>query len=79
MLTALPGIDEAGAGRIKQRARELVRVKVVEEEQKARDEAERDALKRTEAEAASAALRAERSETGAVAQPPSGPAADRSD
>ena len=79
VLTALPGIDEAGAGRIKQRARELVRVKVVEEEQKARDEAERDALKRTEAEAASAALRAERSETGAVAQPPSGPAADRSD
>ncbi len=79
VLTALPGIDEAGAGRIKQRARELVRVKVVEEEQKARDEAERDALKRTEAEAASAALRAERSETGAVAQPPSGPAADRAD
>ena len=78
-LTALPGFDEAGAGRIKQRALELVRVKVVEEEQKAREEAERDALKRTEAEAASAALRAERSETGAVAQPPSGPAADRSD
>ncbi len=79
VLTALPGIDEAGADRIKQRARELVRVKAVEEEQKAREEAERDALKRTEAEAASAALRAERSETGVAAQPPSGPAADRAD
>jgi N utilization substance protein A len=79
VLTALPGIDEAGAGRIKQRARELVRVKAAEEEQKARDDAEREAQKRIEAEAASAAMRAERSETGVPAQPPSGPAADRAD
>ncbi len=79
VLTALPGIDEAGAGRIKQRARELVRVKAAEEEQKARDEAVREAQKRAEAEAASAALRAERSESGLPAQPPSGPAADRAD
>jgi len=79
VLTALPGIDEAGAGRIKQRARDLVRVKAEEEEQKARDEAERDAQKRAEAEAASAALRAERNESGLPAQPPSGPAAERAD
>jgi N utilization substance protein A len=79
VLTALPGIDEAGAGRIKERARDLVRVKAVDEEQKARDEAERDAQKRAEAEAASAALRAERNESGLPAQPPSGPAAERVD
>ena len=59
--------------------RDLVRVKAAEEEQKARDEAERDAQKRAEAEAASAALRAERNESGLPAQPPSGPAAERTD
>jgi hypothetical protein len=52
---------------------------VAEEEQKAKDEAARDAQKRAEAEAASAALRAERTESGLPAQPPSGPAAERVD
>jgi transcription termination/antitermination protein NusA len=79
VLTVLPGIDEGGAGRIKQAARDLVRVKAEDEERKAREEAAREAVKRTEAEAASAALRAERSESGLPAQPPSGPAADRVD
>ncbi|MFO0690493.1 MAG: transcription termination factor NusA [Myxococcota bacterium] len=79
VLTALPGIDEAGAGRIKQAARDLVRVKAAEEERKTKEEAEREAQRRVEAEAASAAMRAERSESGMPAQPPSGPASERSD
>ena len=79
VLTALPGIDEAGAGRIKQQARELVRVKAAEEERRAQEEAARELQKRMEAEAASAALRAERSESGLPAEPPSGPAAERVD
>ncbi|MEZ4330918.1 MAG: transcription termination factor NusA [Myxococcota bacterium] len=77
ILTALPGIDEAGAGRIKQRARELVAVKAADEELKAQEEAEREAQRRAEAEAASAAMRAERSESGLPPEPPSGPAAER--
>ncbi len=79
VLTALPGIDEAGAGRIKQQARELVRVKAAEEERRAQEDAARELQKRMEAEAASAALRAERSESGLPAEPPSGPAAERID
>jgi N utilization substance protein A len=79
LLTSLPGIDEAGAGRIKQRARELIGVKVVEEERMAQEEAERETRRRLEAEAASAAMRAERNESGLPVQPPSGPASERSE
>jgi len=77
ILTSLPGIDQDGAGLIKERAAELVSVKSAEEEEKARLEAEEDARLRAEAEIA-AAERGE-SEPGADAggtpTPPSGPAA----
>ena len=55
VLTALPGIDEAGAARIKSRAAELVSVKVAEEEEKARRQVENEARERAEVEAAAAA------------------------
>ncbi|MBK7947947.1 MAG: transcription termination/antitermination protein NusA [Deltaproteobacteria bacterium] len=79
VLTALPGIDEAGAGRIKQAALDLVRVKAADEERRTKEEAEREAQRRLEAEAASAAMRAERNESGMPVQPPSGPASERAD
>jgi N utilization substance protein A len=80
LLTALPGIDEEGATRIKIRAGELVSVKVAAEEEQARVAAEDDARTRAEAEAAAAEARAEGGETTAPGSaPPSGPAADRED
>jgi N utilization substance protein A len=77
MLTALPGIDEAGAAMIKSRAAELISVKIEEEERKAREEAENDARARAEAEAQAAINRAEAGQGGTPLEPPSGPAADR--
>jgi len=79
VLTALPGIDEDGAGRIKAQAAELVSVKAAEEEERARVEAEDEARMRAEADAAAEANRAEGGEEGAPPTPPSGPAADRED
>jgi transcription termination factor NusA len=73
ILTALPGIDEDGAARIKARAAELISVKVAEEEEQARVAAENEAQMRAEAEAA----RAEGGEVVPGSAPPSGPAADR--
>jgi N utilization substance protein A len=56
LLTALPGIDEAGATAIKTLAGELIAVKVTEEEEQARlaaeAEAEEEARRRAEAAAA---------------------------
>ena len=77
VLTALPGIDEEGASKIKERAGELIAVKAAEEEERARVEAENEARMRAEAEAAAAAARAEGNEAALV--PPSGPAAERED
>jgi N utilization substance protein A len=77
MLTALPGIDEAGAAQIKKRAAELVSVKVEEEERKAREAAENEARMRAEAEAQAAVNRAEAGQGGTPLAPPTGPAADR--
>ncbi|MAG30433.1 MAG: transcription termination/antitermination protein NusA [Deltaproteobacteria bacterium] len=94
ILTSLPGIDEAGAAQIKARAAELVSVKAQEEEERAEREAEEEARLRAEAAAVAAAARAEsggeaegegeggsgdEGESGVAPQPPSGPAADRSD
>ena len=81
ILTALPGIDEAGAELIKSRAGELVSVKATEEEERARLEAEAEAERRAEAEAAAAAAGPGEGggEPGAAPQPPSGPAADMND
>jgi N utilization substance protein A len=55
LLTSLPGIDEDGANRIKERAAELAEQKKAEEEERARLEAEAEA----EAAAAAAAAAAE--------------------
>jgi N utilization substance protein A len=77
VLTALPGIDDEGAEKIKARAAELISVKAAEEEERARVEAENEARMRAEAEAAAAAARAEGGEAALV--PPSGPAAERED
>jgi N utilization substance protein A len=77
MLTALPGIDEAGAALIKGRAADLVSVKAEEEERKAREAAENEARLRAEAEAQAAIQRAEAGQGGTPLSPPTGPAADR--
>jgi N utilization substance protein A len=78
MLTALPGIDEAGAANIKSQAAELVAVKEAEEEEKARLDAEEEVRVRAEADAAAALRAASGEDEGAVGgEPPSGPAADR--
>ena len=71
LLTQLPGIDEDGAGRIKERAAELA-VQKAEEEAKAAAEA---AAREAEETAAAAAAAAESGEE-ATPQPPAGPAAD---
>lgn len=75
VLTALPGIDEEGAGKIKAKAAELVSVKAVEDEEKAREEEARAEQARAEAEAAVAA--GPRLDEDGKPIPPSGPAADR--
>ncbi len=78
VLTALPGIDEAGAELIKAKAGELVSVKVIEDEERAQREAETVARLRAEAaEAAASAPAATPLEEGGVRVPPTGPAADR--
>ena len=86
MLTALPGIDEAGAANIKARAAELISVKEAEEEERAREAAENEIRMRAEAEvaaaegraAAAAAAEGEGEDEGVVGgDPPTGPAADR--
>ena len=77
VLTALPGIDEAGAGAIKTKAAELVSVKAAEDEEAARQEAEREAKLREESVAAVAAGPRLDDEGNPV--PPSGPAAERRD
>jgi N utilization substance protein A len=77
ILTSLPGIDQEGAALIKERAAELIAVKVAEEEEKARLEAEEEARLRAEAEIA-AAERGEAepgAKVGGTPTPPSGPAA----
>ncbi len=78
VLTALPGINEAGAELIKAKAGELVSVKVIEDEERAQREAETVARLRAEAaEAAASAPAATPLEEGGVRVPPTGPAADR--
>jgi len=78
VLTALPGIGEAGAELIKAKAGELVSVKVIEDEERAQREAETEARLRAEAaEAAASAPAATPLEEGGVRVPPTGPAADR--
>jgi N utilization substance protein A len=82
LLTALPGIDEAGAGQIRERAAELVGVKVQEEEERAREEAEAEARMRAEAQAAAAAnaeAAGEGGDANATPEPPTGPRADMVD
>jgi N utilization substance protein A len=80
VLTALPGIDEAGAELIKAKAAELVSVKVIEDEERAQREAENEARLRAEAaEAAASAPAAAPLEEGGVRVPPTGPAADRTE
>ncbi len=69
LLTSLPGIDEGGAQRIKERAAELAVQKQAEEEEQARLEAERAAQEAAaaaaaEAEAATAVAAAADAETG---------------
>jgi N utilization substance protein A len=81
VLTALPGIDAAGAQSIKDKAAELVAVKVAEDEERQRQEAENEAQQRAEAEAAAAAappVEQVYDENGERV-PPSGPAADRTE
>jgi N utilization substance protein A len=76
VLTALPGIDEQGAGLIKARAGELIAVKAAEEEERARREAEEEEARRlAEAEAAAAAGEAG-GEAADAPTPPSGPASE---
>jgi N utilization substance protein A len=78
VLTALPGIDEAGAESIKSKAAELISVKVTEDEERVQRDAETEARLRAEAaEAAAAAPAAAPQEEGGVRVPPTGPAADR--
>ena len=67
MLTALPGIDEAGAAAIKRRAVELTVRKREEEAERARLEAE-EAARRVEEEAAAAAAAAEAEAEPAAAE-----------
>ncbi len=71
ILTALPGIDEAGAASIKGRAGELVDVKAAEEEERARREAEEE--ERLRAEAAAAAAASEEATEAASAEAPAEP------
>jgi N utilization substance protein A len=84
VLTALPGIDEAGARSIKEKAAELVAVKVTEDEESARAAVETQERLRAEAQAAAAAAAAAPAptaevvvEAGTPELPPSGPPADR--
>lgn len=78
VLTALPGIDEAGAAAIKAKAAELVSVKATEDAERAQREAEEEARLRSEAAAAAAAAPvAPQVDENGVPIPPSGPAADR--
>ncbi|MBJ19738.1 MAG: transcription termination/antitermination protein NusA [Deltaproteobacteria bacterium] len=78
VLTALPGIDDAGAESIKSKAAELISVKVTEDEERAEREAETEARLRAEAaEAAAAAPPAAPIDEDGERVPPSGPAADR--
>ena len=78
VLTALPGIDEAGATAIKTTAAELISVKATEDEERAQREAENEARLRSEAAAAAAAApTAPQVDENGVPIPPSGPAADR--
>ncbi len=76
VLSVLPGIDEAGAERIKAQAAELVGVKVTEDEEKARLELEEQARLRAEAEAAAAEAREAASAEAAAGTEP---AADQED
>ena len=79
VLTAFPGIDEAGAAAIKAKAAELVGVKVEEDQVRVREEAENETRQRAEAAAARAAAAPAEPEPddGTPKVPPSGPAADR--
>ncbi len=78
VLTALPGIGEAGAESIKSTAAELISVKVTEDEERVQREAEAEEQLRAEAAAAAPAVEPlEPLEEGGVRVPPSGPAADR--
>ena len=80
VLTALPGIDEAGADSIKAQAAELIGVKVIEDEERVQREAETEARLRAEAAEAAASAPAPAAapqEEGGVRVPPAGPAADR--
>ena len=78
VLTALPGIDVAGAALIKSKAAELIAVKAAEDEARVQREAENEARLRAEAaEAAASAPAAAPLEEGGVRVPPAGPAADR--
>lgn len=83
VLTALPGINEAGAREIKEKAAELVAVKVTEDEESARAAVETEERLRAEAQAAAAAAAAPAPkaevavEAGTPELPPSGPPADR--
>jgi N utilization substance protein A len=85
VLTALPGINEAGARSIKEKAAELVAVKVTEDEESARAAVENEERLRAEAQAAAAAAAAAAPkaeaevavEAGTPELPPSGPPADR--
>ncbi len=78
VLTALPGIDEAGANAIKSKAAELISVKAAADEERAQREAENEARLRSEANAAAAAApSAPQVDENGVPIPPSGPAADR--
>jgi len=82
LLTQLPGIDEAGAGRIKARAAELA-VQKAEEEARAAEEAARREAEEAAAAAAAAAEAATPAADGTPeaassdAEPPAGPAAER--
>ena len=77
-MTALPGIDVAGAALIKSKAAELIAVKAAEDEARVQREAENEARLRAEAaEAAASAPAAAPLEEGGVRVPPAGPAADR--
>jgi N utilization substance protein A len=78
LLTQLPGIDDAGAARIKQRAGELA-VQKAEEEARAAEEAARREAEEAAAAAAQAAENADATPGAAApdAVPPSGPAAER--
>lgn len=74
VLTQLPGIDEEGASSIKAKAAELVSVKAAEDEERAQREAEEIARMQAEQEALSA-----QGAPDGPREPPSGPAADRSE